>query len=147
MTGAFVLSESQRAEYFEAAQRMRQLISQDYENVFSSGVRRNGLPLCLDFCCHRTPFFVSGQVDALLTPTTPTGPWPVAETAAMDPVTSYAHDVMTVPASLARLPAMNVPVGLRQSDNTPIGLQVCVRLLRAFVNSRYTVPSCMLVVR
>jgi len=37
---------------------------------------------------------------------------------------SYVQDVLTVPASLAGLPALNVPVGYDESDGWPVGVSV-----------------------
>ena len=38
LTGSFVLSESQRAEYYDAARRMRQLIAVEFKKCFDAGV-------------------------------------------------------------------------------------------------------------
>jgi hypothetical protein len=38
LTGSFVLSESQRAEYYDAARRMRQLIALEFKKCFDAGV-------------------------------------------------------------------------------------------------------------
>ena len=50
-------------------------------------------------------------MDALLTPCAPSAPWVSADTAAQPPLSVYLNDVMTIPASLAGLPAISVPVG------------------------------------
>ena len=43
-----------------------------------------------------------------------------------DPIAMYLNDVLTVPASLAGLPAISVPAGL-DKDKLPIGLQIVGR--------------------
>ena len=80
-------------------------------------------------------------VDLLLTPTTPTvapllyGPGGVGESAGfadgfdhqsgIDGCTAgYAADCMTVPASLAGLPAISLPVGLGFESGMPVGMQL-----------------------
>ena len=50
-------------------------------------------------------------------------PWPLAATSSQDPVAMFANDVMTVPASLAGLPAIAVPVSINP-NGLPVGLQV-----------------------
>jgi aspartyl-tRNA(Asn)/glutamyl-tRNA(Gln) amidotransferase subunit A len=40
-----------------------------------------------------------------------------------DPIAMYLNDVLTVPASMAGLPAISVPSGLSK-DNLPLGLHV-----------------------
>ena len=70
------------------------------------------------------------QVHALLTPTSPTLPWDVTAVSTVDPVTMFLNDVMTVPASLAGLPAMSVPVGFAATADgvsVPVGLQIIGR--------------------
>jgi Asp-tRNA(Asn)/Glu-tRNA(Gln) amidotransferase A subunit family amidase len=37
----------------------------------------------------------------------------------MDPDVAYAHDVMTVPASLAGLPAISIPAGVDEATGAP----------------------------
>ena len=96
MTGTYVLS----AGYFDAsyikAQKVRQLIAQDFARAF-------------------------GEVDLLLGPTTPT---PAFELGAKtsDPVTMYLNDIYTIGANLAGLPAISVPCGF--SERLPVGLQL-----------------------
>jgi aspartyl-tRNA(Asn)/glutamyl-tRNA(Gln) amidotransferase subunit A len=72
------------------------------------------------------------HVDVLLTPVTPTGPFPLTTPA--EPAALMVNDVMTVPASLAGLPAIAVPVDLAPSSfvpglPVPVGLQLIGRHL------------------
>jgi aspartyl-tRNA(Asn)/glutamyl-tRNA(Gln) amidotransferase subunit A len=74
------------------------------------------------------------KVDLLLTPTTPTGPFPVSQPA--EPAALMLNDIMTIPASLAGLPAVAVPVDVVPSSHVdrkgrpvpvPLGLQLIGR--------------------
>ncbi len=96
MTGTYVLSAGYFDAYYLKAQRVRQLISQDFERAFH-------------------------EVDVLIGPTTPT---PAFELGAKtsDPVTMYLNDIYTIGANLAGLPAMSVPCGLVGA--LPVGLQI-----------------------
>lgn len=72
------------------------------------------------------------RVDVLLTPVTPSGPFPLTTPA--EPAALMLNDVMTVPASLAGLPAVSVPVGVVPSlfavdVPVPLGLQLIGRPL------------------
>ena len=62
------------------------------------------------------------QVDAILTPTAPSAAFAIGENED-DPIKMYLNDVFTVPASLAGLPGISVPVGL-SGDGLPLGLQI-----------------------
>ena len=72
------------------------------------------------------------KLDVLLTPTAPTLPATVEEVQRQSSVESYMNDVFTVPASLAGLPAVSVPVALpdavkqvmEESDIASAGMQV-----------------------
>jgi len=83
--------------YYLKAQKVRKLIADDFHQAFD-------------------------KVDAILTPTTPGSAFGIGEKMD-DPIAMYLNDVLTVPASLAGLPAISVPAGLDQ-ENLPIGLQV-----------------------
>lgn len=65
------------------------------------------------------------QYDAILTPTSPEVAWKIGEKSD-DPLKSYLADLYTVPANLAELPAISVPMGEINRDNLslPIGLQI-----------------------
>ena len=86
--------------YYLKAQKVRQLIYQDFVSAFEN-------------------------VDAILTPTAPTPAFPVGGKSD-DPVAMYMNDVFTVPASLAGLPGISVPAGL-SSDCLPLGLQLLTK--------------------
>jgi hypothetical protein len=55
-------------------------------------------------------------VDVLLCPTAPTLPPSLSEVNLQEPLDAYMNDVFTVPASLAGLPAISVPVPIAEED-------------------------------
>ena len=97
MIGTYVLSAGYYEAYYIHAQKVRRLISDDFNRAFK-------------------------EVDIILTPTTPTEAFGLEEKLD-DPVAMYLNDVFTVPASMAGLPAMSVPCGLSTSG-LPLGLQL-----------------------
>lgn len=97
MIGTYVLSAGYYDAYYLKAQKVRQLISDDFKRAFE-------------------------KVDAILTPTAPSAAFAFGEKAD-DPLAMYLNDVFTVPASMAGLPGSSVPAGL-SSDGLPLGLQV-----------------------
>jgi aspartyl-tRNA(Asn)/glutamyl-tRNA(Gln) amidotransferase subunit A len=96
MTGTYVLSAGYYDAYYLKAQRVRQLISQDFARAF-------------------------GEVDLLVGPTSPT---PAFELGAKvsDPITMYLNDIYTIGANLAGLPGLSVPCGF--AGALPVGLQM-----------------------
>ena len=96
MTGTYALSAGYYDAYYLKAQKTRQLISQDFENVFS-------------------------DVDVLLGPTTPTPAFKIGEIVD-DPVTMYLNDIFTIAVNLAGLPGMSIPCGF--ADGLPVGMQL-----------------------
>ena len=58
----------------------------------------------------------------MLTPTAPSAAFVQGEKM-NDPIAMYLNDIFTVPASMAGLPAISVPVGL-SSEGLPLGLQL-----------------------
>ena len=99
LIGTYVLSAGYYDAYYTKAQRVRALIAEDFRQAFE-------------------------QVDVLLAPTAPTAAFGLEET--LSPIEMYQNDVFTIPASLAGLPAMSVPVGLN-ADKLPMGLQIIGR--------------------
>jgi aspartyl-tRNA(Asn)/glutamyl-tRNA(Gln) amidotransferase subunit A len=100
MIGTYVLSAGYYDAYYLRAQKVRALILKDFTDAFA-------------------------QVDALLTPTAPTGAFAQGEKMD-DPIAMYLNDVFTVPASMAGVPGMSVPAGL-DAQGLPLGLQVIGR--------------------
>ena len=96
MTGTYVLSAGYYDAYYLQAQKVRRLISADFERAFES-------------------------VDLVAGPTTPTPAFGLGEKTD-DPITMYLNDIYTIGANLAGLPAMSVPCGL--VDGLPVGLQL-----------------------
>ncbi len=97
LIGTYVLSAGFYDAYYTQAQKVRALVSRDFDNAWSG-------------------------CDLILAPTTPTASFPLGSLAD-DPLTMYLNDVFAVPASLAGLPAMSVPAGLNP-DGLPLGLQL-----------------------
>lgn len=97
MLGTYVLSSGYYDAYYRKAQKVRRLIKEDFDRVFS-------------------------QVDLLITPTTPTTAFKIGEKTD-DPLQMYLSDIYTTSANLAGIPGMNIPIG-KNSENLPIGLQI-----------------------
>ena len=94
--GTYALSSGYYEAYYGQAQKVRTLISRDFSAAF-------------------------GDVDVLVSPTTPTVAFPLGARVD-DPIAMYAADLCTLPASLAGVPAISVPSGL--SDGLPVGFQI-----------------------
>ena len=97
MLGTYVLSSGYYDAYYSKAQKVRNLVKQDYVNAFT-------------------------KCDAILTPTTPTVAFKIGEKSD-DPIAMYLSDIYTVSANLAGVPAISVPCGL-SSEGLPIGAQL-----------------------
>jgi aspartyl-tRNA(Asn)/glutamyl-tRNA(Gln) amidotransferase subunit A len=101
MLGTYVLSAGYYDAYYLKAQQVRTLIRRDYEQAFD-------------------------RVDAVVMPTSPIPPFRLGERTD-DPLQMYLADVFTVGASLAGLPAINVPCGFT-ADRLPVGFQITGRM-------------------
>ncbi|MGW7002944.1 Asp-tRNA(Asn)/Glu-tRNA(Gln) amidotransferase subunit GatA [Streptomyces sp. NPDC054933] len=98
MLGTYALSSGYYDAYYGSAQKVRTLITRDFERAF-------------------------GEVDVLVSPTTPTTAFPIGERAD-DPMAMYLADLCTIPANLAGNAAMSLPCGLAPEDGLPVGLQI-----------------------
>ncbi|CAB4940108.1 unannotated protein [freshwater metagenome] len=96
LIGTYALSSGYYDAYYATAQRVRTLIVREFEQAFT-------------------------QVDAIVTPTSPTIAFELGSKTA-DPLAMYLNDVLTVPMSLAGIPAISIPCGL--SEGMPVGLQI-----------------------
>ncbi|WP_028609455.1 Asp-tRNA(Asn)/Glu-tRNA(Gln) amidotransferase subunit GatA [Paenibacillus harenae] len=96
MLGTYALSSGYYDAYYLKAQKVRTLIKQDFDQVFS-------------------------RYDLIIGPTAPTPAFRIGEQVG-DPLTMYLNDICTIPVSLAGVPAISVPCGV--ADGLPIGLQI-----------------------
>jgi aspartyl-tRNA(Asn)/glutamyl-tRNA(Gln) amidotransferase subunit A len=122
LLGAYALSSEAIDNYFIQAQKVRRLVQQGFDSVFAA---KNPLHDEVD---SRGP----DGVDFLITPTAPSLPPTLAELKRQSTVESYMLDVFTVPASLAGLPALSVPVPIEAAarndmdslDVQSVGMQI-----------------------
>lgn len=95
--GTYALSAGYYDAYYGSAQKVRTLIQQDFANAFA-------------------------QADVLVSPAAPTTAFALGEKID-DPLAMYLNDVTTIPANLAGVPGMSVPMGLAE-DGLPTGFQL-----------------------
>ncbi|KAF2852793.1 glutamyl-tRNA amidotransferas-like protein [Plenodomus tracheiphilus IPT5] len=108
LLGAFSLSAQAIDNYFIQAQKVRRLVQHDFDNVFATRnpLREQSAHLVDD----------PAKVDVLVCPTAPSLAPSLFEVHDQDPIQAYMNDVFTVPASLAGLPAISVPIPI---DSNP----------------------------
>jgi aspartyl-tRNA(Asn)/glutamyl-tRNA(Gln) amidotransferase subunit A len=97
MTGAYVLSHGYYDAYYLQAQKIRRMIADDFQRAFA-------------------------ECDVIAGPVAPSVAWKLGNNAS-DPLADYLADIFTLPASLAGLPGMSVPVGFGEAG-MPVGMQL-----------------------
>ena len=102
LIGTYVLSSGYYDAYYIKAQKVRQLIKNDFDESFK-------------------------KVDAILTPSTPSAAFKIGEKKD-DPISMYLNDIFTVPVNLAGIPAISIPAGT-DNNNYPLGLQLIGKTL------------------
>ncbi len=97
MIGSYVLSHGYYDAYYLQAQKIRRMIADDFQQAFN-------------------------QCDVIAGPVAPTTAWKLGDKSD-DPLANYLADIFTLPASLAGLPGMSLPVGFGASG-MPVGMQL-----------------------
>jgi aspartyl-tRNA(Asn)/glutamyl-tRNA(Gln) amidotransferase subunit A len=97
MLGTYALSAGYYDAYYLKAQRVRTLLTRDFEEAFK-------------------------KVDAIVAPTSPTAAFKLGEKVD-DPLAMYLADIYTVTANLAGIPGISVPCG-ETKEKLPIGMQI-----------------------
>jgi len=95
--GTYVLSSGYYDAYYNRAQKVRQMIAQDFRLAFE-------------------------KCDALLTPTSPTAAFKIGERT-QDPLQMYLADIFTIAVNLAGICGVSIPCGFT-AGKLPIGLQI-----------------------
>ena len=121
LLGSYTLSAAAIDNYFIKAQKVRRLVQEDFDNAFA-------LPHPL--LESKVKPLRGGDVDIILTPTAQSLPPKLSSISHSDPLQEYSADVLTVPASLAGLPSISVPVPIPNpagsSADSPksVGMQI-----------------------
>ena len=106
LLGSYSLSANAFRNYFIQAQKVRRLVQQEFNRVFR---RANPLANAQEKTLSEQDHM---DVDVLITPTAPTLPPKVLALSNRTSIDNFSDDVLTVPASLAGLPAVSVPVAV-----------------------------------
>jgi aspartyl-tRNA(Asn)/glutamyl-tRNA(Gln) amidotransferase subunit A len=100
MLGTYVLSHGYYDAYYLKAQRVRNLVAQDFAKAFQ-------------------------DVDAIVAPVSPFPAFKLGEKLA-DPMEMYLSDIYTITGDLAGIPCMSVPCG-KTMAGLPVGMQILTR--------------------
>ena len=95
--GTYALSAGYYDAYYGSAQKVRTLVQRDFAAAFANA-------------------------DVFVSPTAPTTAFKLGEKTG-DPLSMYLNDIATIPANLAGIPGISVPVGLAAEDGLPVGIQ------------------------
>ena len=116
LIGTYVLSSGYYDAYYLKAQKVRQMIKNDFDQSFK-------------------------KVDAILTPSTPNSAFKIGEKKD-DPISMYLNDIFTVPVNLAGIPAISIPAGI-DNNRYPLGLQLISKPLdeQKLLNIAYAVEK------
>lgn len=96
--GTYALSSGYYDAYYGSAQKVRTLISRDFDSAFT-------------------------KADVLVSPTAPTTAFKIGEKS-NDPIAMYLNDIATIPTNLAGVCGMSIPSGLADEDGLPAGFQI-----------------------
>ena len=96
--GTYALSSGYYDAYYGSAQKVRTLITQDFNKAFQ---------MC----------------DVMVSPTCPTTAFKIGEKS-NDPIAMYLNDIATIPVNMAGIGGMSLPAGLAPEDGLPVGFQI-----------------------
>ncbi len=96
LIGTYVLSAGYADRYYHRAQGVRDHLRRDFDRAFET-------------------------VDVVVSPVAPTVAFPLGDRSE-DPLAMYLLDLFTIPANLAGIPAVSVPIG--RAGSMPVGLQI-----------------------
>ncbi|MFL2767676.1 MAG: Asp-tRNA(Asn)/Glu-tRNA(Gln) amidotransferase subunit GatA [Dehalococcoidia bacterium] len=96
MLGTYSLSSGYYDEYYGKAERTRQIIKKELNKIFD-------------------------KIDILITPTSPSTAFKLGEKT-NDPMAMYSSDIMTIPANIAGIPGISIPV--KDVNGLPVGAQL-----------------------
>ncbi|MEI6396643.1 MAG: Asp-tRNA(Asn)/Glu-tRNA(Gln) amidotransferase subunit GatA [Candidatus Taylorbacteria bacterium] len=99
LLGTYVLSSGYYDAYYNRANAVRRMITEDFDKAFES-------------------------VDIIATPTAPSTAFKIGEKT-NDPIAMYLEDIFTVTANLTGMPAISVPCG--KKTDLPVGFQMTAR--------------------
>jgi aspartyl-tRNA(Asn)/glutamyl-tRNA(Gln) amidotransferase subunit A len=117
LLGTYALTADAFDNYFLQAAKVRNAIQEDFQRVFR-------LPNALRHAPKAS--LPNHGVDAILHPsavnTAPTLADALSSSEREDSIQEYVQDILTVPASLAGLPAISIPAGVAADDKWPVGV-------------------------
>jgi len=96
--GTYALSSGYYDAYYGSAQKVRTLITQDFNRAFE-------------------------KCDVMVSPTCPTTAFKIGEKS-NDPIAMYLNDIATIPVNMAGIGGMSLPAGLAPEDGLPVGFQI-----------------------
>ena len=96
--GTYALSSGYYDAYYGSAQKVRTLITQDFNKAFE-------------------------KCDVMVSPTCPTTAFKIGEKS-NDPIAMYLNDIATIPVNMAGIGGMSLPSGLAEEDGLPVGFQI-----------------------
>lgn len=96
--GSEVTKAEHEGRFYNSAKKAKEFLKQEFEKIFQ-------------------------EVDLIILPTVPKLPHKIGEKISTKEM--YNYDILTIPANLAELPAISIPVG--KIENKPIGLQILTK--------------------
>ena len=102
--GTYALSSGYYDAYYGSAQKVRTLITQDFNKAFE-------------------------KADVLVSPTCPTTAFKIGEKA-NDPLAMYLNDIATIPVNMAGIGGMSLPSGVAEEDGLPVGFQIMAPVMK-----------------